>query len=109
MKSFIKNPYLQTICLFTFFAAVMVWADPSIAGKLDDAFKPVTTAKNDFMSVLTNIVGPAVVVLGVASGGVLMAFKREWIKYSGFAILSGVIICMAEKVGEWVQGFATSA
>ena len=87
MKSLIKNPYLQSVCLFATVAVVMLWADPSMAGKLDDAFKPITTAKDDFMSVLTTIVGPAVVVLGVASGGLLMAFKREWIKYSGFAIM----------------------
>lgn len=109
MKELFKNPYLQTACLFAAVVTVLGWVDPTVAGKLDDAFKPITTAKGDIMSVLTNVVGPAVVVLGVASGAILMVAKREWLKFSGFAVLSGIGLSVAEKIGEWVKTLTTSS
>lgn len=109
LKKVFENAYLQSAILFAAVVMVIGWVDPTTAGKLDEAFKPVTTAKKDIMSVMTTIVGPSVVVLSVAIGGVLMAVKREWIKYAFFGIGAGLCISIAEKVGDWVQALTTSS
>ncbi|WP_285905025.1 hypothetical protein [Pseudodesulfovibrio pelocollis] len=109
LKKIIDNAYLQSAILFAAVVMVIGWVDPTAASKLDAAFKPIDTAKSDIMSVMTSIVGPSVVVLSVAIGGVLMAIKREWIKYAFFGIGAGLCISMAEKVGDWVKSLTTSA
>lgn len=109
LKKLLNNAYLHTGCIWAIAIVVMCWVDPTVAGKLDDAFKPIATAKTDIMSVMTTIVGPSVVVLSVAVGGVLMAVKREWIKYAFFGVCAGLCISIAEKVGEWVKTLTTSA
>lgn len=102
VKKFFSNPCVLTLCLALVVVGIMASLDPAFAGNLDSAFEPVTTAKDDIMDVIKNIIGPAVIVLSVALGGILLVFRREWIKFAFYGLICGVVIAIAPNVGTWV-------